>query len=289
MFNRIISLVLSLCILLSSFVSGFFTTKEKLRIVVPDEWELCVGDSRTLECVFSEKITDRKLEWSAAPDNVATVDKWGRVTAKSIGKAIITANGNGFSDSVELNVVSSPTLIKNNQNKKIDYGFSAVNEVENLQKLVARYPHGNENIPDYVSSVKDYSNYQKAVTADGAVWEITDYGVLRTDKNSPTERDVEQRFMGDRYFYSDDTSSGKVLAIMPDGEFGIWTVMESGVTNIQMIKADGKLKASYMSGVTYDNINRHGLINCSNFINGTWQPIESDNDGLWSDKCGRSR
>ena len=275
-----------MCILISSLFSGFFSVEEKLRIVVPDDWELCVGDSRTLECIFSEKITERKLTWSVEPENVASVDKWGRVTALQIGRATVTANGNGFSDSVELNVVATPTLITDRSVKTIEYKSEAVPEVDNLQKLVARYPHGRPEIPDFVASATDYENYQTAVTADGAVWEITDYGVLRTDKNAPTPRDIEQRFMGNRYFYSDNTSAGNVLAIIPDGEYGIWTVMESGVTHIQMIKADGELKASYLSELTQNNISRRGLINEAYLTNGVWRGIESDNDGLWTSMYG---
>jgi hypothetical protein len=60
---------------------------DELRIVVPENWELLVGDSRTVECVFDEKITDRKLEWSVEPADVACVDKWGRVTALKAGEA----------------------------------------------------------------------------------------------------------------------------------------------------------------------------------------------------------
>ena len=134
-------------------------------------------------------------------------------TAKSIGKATVTAKGNGYSDSVELNVVATPTKSENIQKRRVDYKRNPLSEVGNLQKLVARYPHGSAEIPVFVSSVKDYGDYQKAVTADGAVWEIKEYGVLRTDVNAPTQRDVEQRFMGDRYFYSADTTDGKVLAI----------------------------------------------------------------------------
>ncbi len=78
MINRIISFVLSLSVLLSSFITGFEPVKEKLRITVPENWELCVGDSRSLECVFSEKVKNRNLVWSVEPETVATVDKWGR-------------------------------------------------------------------------------------------------------------------------------------------------------------------------------------------------------------------
>ena len=279
MLNRLVSAVLTFCITVSSLVTGFFPISEKLRIVVPENWELCVGDSRSLECVFSEKITDRKLEWSVEPDTVAAVDKWGRVTALSLGKATVTAKGDGFSDSVELNVVETPTLLQT-EKKKIDFKNKGIDEVENLQKLVDRYPHGSKAIPDYVYSIKDYSQYQKAVTADGAVWEITDYGVLRTDKNAPSKRDVEQRFMGDRYFYSDDSEN--VLAIVPDGEYGIWTVMEKGVTHINMIEASGRLKASYLSGITQDNVSRHGFVDQAYLGANGWTSYESDNDGLWT-------
>lgn len=282
MLTRIISALMSICILFSSLITGVVPVGEKLRIVVPEDWELCVGDSRTLECVFSEKITDRNLSWSVEPENIASVDKWGRVTAKETGRATVTAKGGGFSDSVELNVVATPTLISDRSIQTIKYGNKSLPEVDNLQKFVARYPHGSPDIPDFVALATDYENHQKAVTADGAIWEITDYGVLRTDKNAPTERDVEQRFMGNRYFYSDNTSAGNVLAIFPDGEYGIWTVMESGVTHIQMIVADGTLKAWYMSENTQNNISRHGLVNEAYLRNGQWKGVESDNDGLWT-------
>ena len=286
MINRIISFFISLWLTLSSLLSGVIPVTDKLRIVVPENWELCVGDSRTLECVFNEKVKDRQLEWSTEPENIASVDKWGRVTALAVGKATVTAEGNGFSDSVELQVVATPTMIKDRSTLKINYGGTSIDEVNNLQKLAARFPHGSVNIPSYVSSITDYAPYQTAVTADGAVWEITDYGVLRTYKNAPTERDVEQRFMGERYFYSNDTSKGKVLAIVPDGGNGIWTVMEAGVSHIDMIEASAEFKATYLSDVTQQNVSRFGYVDMA-FRNGDgWKSTWSDNDGLWTSMYG---
>lgn len=283
MINRIVSFILSLCVLVSSLVTGFIPVSEKLRITVPEDWELCVGDSRSLECVFSEKVENRNLVWSVEPESIATVDKWGRVTAKSVGRATVTAQGDGFSDSVELNVVETPTLIRVSE-KSRDYEKEGIPEVENLQKLVYRFPHGSNEIPAFVSSVTDYENHQTAVTADGAVWQITDYGVLRTDKNAPTERDAEQRFMGERYFYSNDSQN--VLAIFPDGECGIWTVMESGVTHIVMMEASGRLKAWYLSDMTQNFVSRHGYVDQAHRWGDTWYAYESDNDGLWTSMYG---
>ena len=285
MFNRIVSFLISFWMAISSlFIGG--APADKLRLVVPEDWELCIGDSRTVECVFADKIKNRRLEWSTDPESVASVDKWGRVTALSVGKATVTAKGDGFSDSVELNVVETPTMLENRKTAKVDFGGESVDEVENLQKLVSRYPAGSPEIPEAVSAITDYSAYQTAVTADGAVWKITDYGVLRTYKNAPTERDIEQRFMGDRYFYSSDTTNGKVLAIVADGANGIWTVMEQGVTHIGMIKASGAEKASYMSRLTQERVSRFGFVDESyNFGNG-WMRTWSDNDGLWTSMYG---
>lgn len=135
MLNRFISAVMSVCIMISSLFTGLFSVDEKLRIVVPEDWELCVGDSRTLECVFSEKITERELEWSVKPERVASVDKWGRVTAKQVGKATVTAKGNSFSDSVELNVVETPTLIENCETKTIRYQNEALMKFQIFRSL----------------------------------------------------------------------------------------------------------------------------------------------------------
>lgn len=285
MINRIVSFLISFWMAVSSLFIGI-APADKLRLVVPEDWELCIGDSRTVECVFADKIKNRRLEWSTDPQNVATVDKWGRVTALSVGKATVTAKGDGFSDSVELNVVETPTILENRETAKVDFGGTSVEEVENLQKIVSRFETGNPAIPEAISSITDYSAYQTAVTADGAVWTITDYGVLRTYESAPTERDVAQRFMGDRYFYSSDTTNGKVLAIVADGANGIWTVMEQGVTHIEMVEASGVEKASNMSRLTQECVSRFGYTDAAYNYSGTWTSSWNDNDGLWTSMYG---
>lgn len=283
MLERIISMIMSVVLLIPNAVIGVLTPPSDLRVVVPENWELLIGDSRTLECVFDESVTQRTLEWSVEPADVASVDKWGRVTALKEGEAVITARGNGFEDSVTLNVVSTPTLITERK-RTVMYGGEAYSQVDNLQKFVSRYAKGDPNIPEYVSEITDYSSYRKAVTADGAVWEITDYGVLRTDKTAPTQRDVYQRFMGDRYFYSNDSSA--VRGIVADGSNGIWAVMDNGVTHIEMREMDGTDKAVMMSATTQAVVDRHGMTDAGYFIGGNWLSKESDNDGLWTSMYG---
>ncbi|MGN1419292.1 MAG: Ig domain-containing protein, partial [Acutalibacteraceae bacterium] len=228
--KKIISLLL-VCLLaftpcVCSAVSCDGETKKSIRLVVPEDWEMDIGDSRSVEGVFSDSVSNRVLSWSAEPQSVATVDEWGRVTAVGEGKATITAqNSDGLKDSVTLTVVQNATKGVTNKAKH-DYALGAVDEVENLQKIVDRYAKSEaQEVPAAVKNENNYTASQKVTTADGAVWEITNYGVLRTDENAPTDRDKQQRFMGDRYFYSADTGDGKVLAIFPDGANGIWTVM----------------------------------------------------------------
>ncbi len=258
----------------------------RLRIIVPENWELEKGDSRTLDVVMSGT-QKRVLVWSAEPSEVASVDIWGRVTALKAGTATITAqNADGLTDSVELQVVKKSTKIADNGIKKVDFTGTAVAEGSNLQKIVSRFEKGSKNVPADVADEAKYAEAHKAVTADGATWEITAYGVLRTDENALNSRDKQQRFMGDRYFYSNDTSEGNVLAIFADGKNGIWTVMADGYTHIEMLDIDGTEKADIMNEQTKKYVTRRGMVSNAYLINGEWIPEESDNDGLWTSMYG---
>ena len=284
--KKIIAIVLSLTLLLGVFApitasATFWKDDAVLRLIVPENWEMCVGDSRTVDYAMAET-ENRMLTWSVEPSDVATVDMWGRVTALKEGEAVITArNSDGVKDSVTLNVVSEPTKIANRADK-VDYTLGAVEEGDNLQKVVTRYDLGDKNVPANVKNANNYEQAKTATTKDGAVWTITDYGVLRVYDKATNERDKEQRFMGDRYFYSADTGDGKVLAIFADGENGIWTVMAEGYSHIEMVEMDGTEKAEIMNEQTWKYVARRGMVSNAYFINGEWEPEESDNDGLWT-------
>lgn len=260
----------------------------EIRIVVPEKWEMCVGDSRSVDCVFTDGITDRIIEWSVDPQENASVDKWGRVTALKEGKVTVTAKTNdGCVSTAILNVVAEPTLLSSAGNTKKDYSGEAVKESDVLQKLVTRYAFGSKAVSGEYYDKDSYSQHQQAVTSDGAKWVITDYGVLRTDEKAANSRDKEMRFMGDRYFYSPDTGDGNVLAIFPDGKNGIWTVMEKGFTHIDMTALSGEEKAALMSDETQKYVARRGMVSDAVYVDGYgWKPIESDNDGLWTSMYG---
>ncbi len=281
MIKRIISLFLSINLMFLSLFSSLGSPAQKLRILVAKDFELCVGEGRSLDCIFKNKEDTGEIIWSASPSEVAVVDAQGRVTATGVGQATVTAVSGRLSDTVTLTVPDKPTEI-NNTVRLHNYGGKAVTQLDNLQKIVTRYPKDSAEIPAFVSSVSDYTDYQRALTADGALWEITEYGVLRTDEKAPTQRDRQQRFMGDRYFYSADTTDGKVLAIFPDGEKGIWTLMANGSTHIAMEMMNGTDKAVAMSAITQEYVERHGMVASASFVNNEWRTRDDDNDGLWT-------
>ena len=290
--KKIIALLLALVMLMGLCVpamatDGNVTNDEAvLRLIVPENWELEIGDSRTIDSVMANT-ENRVLSWNVQPADVASVDIWGRITALKEGEAVITAeNSDGVTDSVKLKVVKESTKLKENGLKKVDFTGEAVKESSNLQKIVTRYEKDSKDVPAEVSDASKYAEAQTAVTADGAKWEITAYGVLRTDEKAENERDVEQRFMGDRYFYANDTTDGKVLAIFADGENGIWTVMEEGYSHIEMLPISGTDKAAMMSEETQKYVARRGMVSNAYLIDGEWIPEESDNDGLWTSMYG---
>lgn len=256
-----------------------------VRLVVPENWEMNVGDSRSVEAVFDGSVTNRVLSWKAEPAEVASVDKWGRVTALSQGTATVTATlSDGSFSKAELKVTETSTKLEKENKAKHDYALGAEEEGDALQKLVTRYGKDSAEVPAQVKDESKYENAKTAVTADGAKWEITAYGVLRTDENASNERDKKQRFMGDRYFYTNDSEN--VLAIFPDGEKGIWTAMKDGYTHIELKEIDGTDKAAIMSENSQKYVARRGMVSNSYFNGERWVPSESDNDGLWTAMYG---
>ncbi len=285
--KKILAVMLSLLMAFSVCMpaTALFEKKEpQIRLVVPENWEMDIGDSRTVD--LAAKDTSNYAVWTVEPADVASVDEFGRVTALKEGEAVITAtNADGVSDSVTLKVVAESTKFDNTLSK-VDYQGEAVEENDVLQKIVSRYEIGSDEVPEEVANKDNYKDARTAVTADGAKWEITDYGVLRTDENASNERDVEQRFMGQRYFYSNDTENGTVLAIFADGENGIWTAMAEGYTHIEMVELSGTDKAAQMSAATQEDVSRRGMVSEAHLIDGEWVPSESDNDGLWTSMYG---
>lgn len=293
--KKILALILAALMMWTVCVPAFALgcgsdEQQSIRLVVPEDWEMNTGDSRSVECVFSDGIKNRTLTWKTEPKDVATVDEWGRVTAVKEGTATVTAStSDGLTSSVTLKVTKTSTKLSTANKKKQDYTGEAITENGVLQKIVTRFAKADSaKVPAFVKKESSYENAKTATTKDGAVWTITDYGVLRTDEKAENERDKEQRFMGDRYFYSVDTGNGNVLAIFADGENGLWTVMAEGYTHIEMVSMNGTDKAALMSENTQEYVARRGMVSEAYYDESQdeWIPSESDNDGLWTSMYG---
>lgn len=287
--KKIIALALSLLMAFSvcmPVTATFFKGDTiAVRLVVPQDWEMNIGDSRSVEAVFNSSVTNRVLTWSAQPADVARVDKWGRVTALKEGTATIRAElSDGSYNEVELTVTKTSTKLEKESKEKHDFALTAAEEGDALQKIVTRYDKASAEVPADIKDESKYESAKTAVTADGAKWEITAYGVIRKDEKASNERDKQQRFMGDRYFYSNDSEN--VLAIFPDGKNGIWTVMKDGYTHIELTEINGTDKAAIMSENSQKYVARRGMVSNSYFNGERWIPNESDNDGLWTSMYG---
>jgi hypothetical protein len=258
-----------------------------LRLILPVDWELNVGDSRSIDYVFDSSVTDRNLTWTVFPESVASIDKWGRVTAKTAGNAIVAANTADKScvATAVLHVVTNATN-KGAEIRTVNYSSAAASYGDNLQKRVTRYAKGSADVPATISGISDFTDYQTVTTADNAIWTITNYGVLRNFTDATYERDVEQRFMGDRYFYEKDTTDGAVQGIVADGSNGIWTIMATGYTHIEMIELSGQDKARTLWLDTKNYVDRRGMVSQAILKGDEWVPDETDNDGLWTAMYG---
>jgi hypothetical protein len=283
-------IAMALLLLAGCFPSPEWQTAESFAILAPDGWELPVGGSRTLDYSFPFKAQkDRTLSWESTNEEVAAVDKWGRVTAKSAGQASIVAtpNDQAFApDSVSLVVVEKASSGAHHA-PIANYLGEPEPEYGGLQKTVDRFALAEARIDSNIPKPEEFS-LAAVESDDGAIWSVTDYGVLREQKSAPIERDREMRFMGDRWFYDVDTTADNVLGILGDSSNGIWTLTKNGITRIRFVEMDGTQKAESMSATTQEIVARHGLVAEAGYdpSANAWKPTMTDNDGLWTAMYG---
>ena len=105
------------------------------------EVELEEGDSKTLVATLvPNNATDKTLKWSSSKENVATVSN-GKVTALSVGTAIITVTAhNGFSASCYV-TVTSPFVFE-----EYGDGYALVDYVGNKTEVVVPSTYQGKNV-----------------------------------------------------------------------------------------------------------------------------------------------
>ena len=92
-------------ILLTATTHVIVTTAVESITFDNTEGILTVGNSHTIEATVSpEAATNQTLIWASSDENVATVDETGKITAKAVGNATITANAGNVSATYEVTV-----------------------------------------------------------------------------------------------------------------------------------------------------------------------------------------
>lgn len=269
-----------------------------INLSVPENCEMVVGDSRSIDFVIlpeSNKL--RAVTWASSDESVATVDEWGRVTAKQAGTVTITATAKGntaVKDSGTIKVVADLNgLTKTTGKAIVNYEGTAAEEVQNLQKYVDRYTKdeaaASSDVPQTVKdALTNGAGSTAAVTEDTATWTLETYGIKRVDTDPAHERDAEQLFMGNRYLPADAaaTPSTSVIHMESDSANGLWVASATAVTHIRMEELSYTDKAAEMSETTQENVARRGMVSQSMWNGTAWAPEETDNDGLWTSMYG---
>lgn len=303
--KRIISLCCVVALLLSMLgMVGAASTKTEeisIKMQTPAHWEMTVGDSRSVEVTFlPETLQQRGLVWESSAPEIASVDIWGRVTAKKAGTATIRASSKADDSKVTSALLTAVEEASGGAKIKEMHDFSknaySEQDVATLQKYVDRYSLAEASaeaaVPQAIKACIGEGNVfaapakpqKKTTTADGAIWTIEKYGVKRYDRTEALERNREQRFMAARYLPDDDTP---ITAIAADGAKGIWTISAAGVTHIRMEELSLQDKAIQMSDTTQELVARRGMVaQAGRSADGSWIPQETDNDGLWTSMYG---
>lgn len=81
-------------------VTGITLNQQEIALIVGDTFQLTA-------MVSPDNATDKTVNWSSADDQIATVDKTGKVTAKAPGKTVVSATGGSIVAKCEVSVALS--------------------------------------------------------------------------------------------------------------------------------------------------------------------------------------
>ena len=149
-YSSFMALLLTVCLLLTGC-----TRLEQLEILGEDRLTMEVGDTLTLITNAPPGFAD-KLEWSASV-SCATVDQSGNVTAKTVGKVIITVVCGRLYDNVLIEVVapSAEDDGLDRENFYEDYTVADSRE-EALERSELGLLSGHLTVPDQAPAVSPY-------------------------------------------------------------------------------------------------------------------------------------
>lgn len=145
------------------------------------------------------------------------------------------------------------------------------------QKFVTIHQTGTAEAPPEVRS----GAVLRVRASDGAQWEGSATGLVRTDEKAKWPLDRRQYFRGRRYLPDD-----RVEHIAPDSRGGVWVRTPGGISHIEFRPMTLEEKAAYFEKRVQERHDRYGMVADSNLRTpgdlSTNLPFTNDNDGLWT-------
>lgn len=118
-------------------VSAEPVTVKATKIEIEENIEtMYVGDTETLTATISpSNVTNKKITWKTSDKDIVTIDSNGKITAKKVGTAEITAStSNGKTSSIKINVIEviEEKIEEIEDNKIIETPIVSENETTNV-------------------------------------------------------------------------------------------------------------------------------------------------------------
>ena len=158
---------LMLCLALALSLSVAVSAAAATAVSVQETLTLTLGTSKTLTATKTPTDAEGTVTWSSSDATVATVDANGKVTAKKVGTATITATVNGVSDTCAVTVNNQFSVSQSVILEDYDDYLVLSSLVEELAEEWAYANQGVTETADYKGSVAglDYGEVD-----DGYYW-----------------------------------------------------------------------------------------------------------------------
>ena len=117
-------------------VSAEPVTIKATKIEIEEDIEtMYVGETETLTAIISpSNVTNKKITWKTSDEDIVTIDSNGKITAKKVGTAEITAStSNGKTSYIKINVIEKVEN-KIEDNKFFETNILNSNNTNNLNK-----------------------------------------------------------------------------------------------------------------------------------------------------------
>lgn len=215
------------------------------------------GGSETLNVIFEpSNATNKDVTWSSSNENVAVVDKNGKITAKNEGNTTITASSNGLNSTCKVNVskkvvsISSIKLNKSSLTLDINdkYSFSYTISPSNATNQNVTWESSNSSVVkvDSKGNITALKSGNATITVKSVDSNKTDSCYVKVNEQKNVSGvELSKRNLG---MYLNDTFN-LTANILPNNASNKNVVWESSDSSIVSV-SDGKLTANKVGSAT---------------------------------------